>query len=444
METANGLVPIGSEDRDDQVLSDDEQALAILRDILLAPYRELVEQLEADLEKSKQTLKLLENQINDEQALIDTVTPIIADSIRATIADSQDEMANVFKPIIADTIRRNISESKDEMVAVLNPIIADTIQSSVSESQDEMVEALYPITLQLVRRSVSEAIQDLTRKIDQQMRNTFSLRTIRQRIQAKTKGVSDAEFILREALPFDIQEIFLIHQETGILLAHYEIGASSESEVDPDSEIIGGMLTAIQDFVQDAFGRDDDRRAEGDQLGEVRYGSQHIMIEPAQQVYIAIVTTGVKPRGFRERMREYVYAIEREHSDHLRDFEGDTSLFNSARTQLISLVEPYVESNQKSETSSELSPSNPPVKPAKKIAPRKKESNRQAKQPVTPKESKEDERRSTLLGRIYRDSVDPNLAFLAIFSRDCRDFGVIYSDFGYRKQPISYLKIAQI
>ncbi|MBV7328618.1 hypothetical protein KFU94_10225 [Chloroflexi bacterium TSY] len=40
--------------------------------------------------------------------------------------------------------------------------------------------------------------------------------------------------------------------------------------------------------------------------------------------------------------------------------------------------------------------------------------------------------------------VDPNLAFLAIFSRDCRDFGVIYSDFGYRKQPISYLKIAQI
>ncbi|MBV7331463.1 hypothetical protein KFU94_25150 [Chloroflexi bacterium TSY] len=57
------------------------------------------------------------------------------------------------------------------------------------------------------------------------------------------------------------------------------------------------------------------------------------------------------------------------------------------------------------------------------------------------------------LSRCYRgkrleattpDSVDPNLAFLAIFSRDCRDFGVIYSDFGYRKQAISYLKIAQI
>ncbi|MBV7332634.1 hypothetical protein KFU94_31280 [Chloroflexi bacterium TSY] len=44
------------------------------------------------------------------------------------------------------------------------------------------------------------------------------------------------------------------------------------------------------------------------------------------------------------------------------------------------------------------------------------------------------------LGRLSRS----NLAFLAIFSRDCRDFGVIYSDFGYRKQPISYLKIAQI
>ncbi|MBV7327101.1 ATP-binding cassette domain-containing protein [Chloroflexi bacterium TSY] len=51
---------------------------------------------------------------------------------------------------------------------------------------------------------------------------------------------------------------------------------------------------------------------------------------------------------------------------------------------------------------------------------------------------------SLLAGLDEPDSVDPNLAFLAIFSRDCRDFGVIYSDFGYRKQPISYLKIAQI
>ncbi|MBV7327751.1 hypothetical protein KFU94_05720 [Chloroflexi bacterium TSY] len=39
-------------------------------------------------------------------------------------------------------------------------------------------------------------------------------------------------------------------------------------------------------------------------------------------------------------------------------------------------------------------------------------------------------------------SVDPNLAFLTIFSRERRDFGAIFSDLSCQKQPISYLEIA--
>ncbi|MBV7329354.1 aminotransferase class I/II-fold pyridoxal phosphate-dependent enzyme [Chloroflexi bacterium TSY] len=40
------------------------------------------------------------------------------------------------------------------------------------------------------------------------------------------------------------------------------------------------------------------------------------------------------------------------------------------------------------------------------------------------------------------DPVDPNLAFLTIFSRERRDFGAIFSDLSCQKQPISYLEIA--
>jgi hypothetical protein len=192
-----------------------------------------------------------------------------------------------------------------------------------------MVEALYPIIGQIVVRAVGEAIRDLARGIDFQLRVAYSPRSIVRRIRARASGVSDAQMILRDALPFDVVEIFLIHRETGLLLQHI----SHYPDASPDSDLIGGMLTAIRDFAQDAFGR-----GEEGQLEEIQYGNRGILIEAAQHAYLAVVVRGLAPAGFRSQIRDRIIEIEHQHTPTLRSYTGDSTALAAVAEPLESLL----------------------------------------------------------------------------------------------------------
>ncbi len=51
----------------------------------------------------------------------------------------------------------------EALVATLNPVMADAISTSIRDSRDDMIEALYPITGRLVSKAVAEAMRDLVR-----------------------------------------------------------------------------------------------------------------------------------------------------------------------------------------------------------------------------------------------------------------------------------------
>jgi len=277
------VVSFGDEVADDVASGSDDADLDALQDLLVGPYRQQAHDLETKLSAMQAELAELERTINDKQALVDTMTPIVASSIR----------------------------------------------QSISESREEMIDALYPILGRLVTRAVSESMRELVHRIDAQMRNAFSMQTIARRMKARTMGVSEAELILREALPFKVHEVFLIHRETGILLRF----ASAEPAVSGDFDLISRMLTAIRDFAQDAFGR-----SEEGELDEIQYGETTILLEAAQRVYLAVVTEGVIPPGFRTGVRERLYQIEADMSITLRDFDGDVSVFEAVSPMLNQLL----------------------------------------------------------------------------------------------------------
>ena len=251
-----------------------EEDLEALQELLFGPYRQRTRDLEAEIEAMQAELVEIERTINDKQALIDTMTPIVASSIRQSIADSKEEM----------------------------------------------IEALYPIMGRLVTRAVGEAMRELVKRIDAQMRHAFSIETITRKVKAKTMGVSEAELALRDALPFAVDEVFLIHRETGIVLRH----ASATPAESRDPDLISGMLTAIRDFAQDAFGRGDEN-----ELDEIQYGGAAILIETAQYAYLAVATEGFSPQGFRAEIRDQLYQIEETMGSRLRDFDGDVTPFQA-------------------------------------------------------------------------------------------------------------------
>jgi len=253
-----------------------DPSLEVLRDILFSQYRQQIIELEAELAE-------LERRITDPDRLITIITPVLSDAIRRRIRDARDEM----------------------------------------------VDAFYPIIGQIVVRAVSEAIRDLARTIDAQMRTSFNLPALGQRWWAKLHGIPTAEMALRQSLPFQVAELFLIHRETGLLLWHI----SSDPTASLRSEIISGMLTAIGDFVKESFGH-----GEAGQLDEIQYGERRILLEAARYAYLAIVIDGIEPPGFRAEIRERIIAVDHTYAEILRNYDGDPTPLAPAKASLRSLI----------------------------------------------------------------------------------------------------------
>jgi hypothetical protein len=252
--------------------------LETLREILLARYTQRLAELEAELDD-------VERHISDEEALIATVAPVLGEAIRRRIRDAREEM----------------------------------------------IESLYPIIGQVVVRAVSEAIRDLARTVDAQVRGSFSPRLLWWRLRARIGGASSEAMSLRESLPFDVAEVFLIHRQTGLLLWH----VSRQPESSVDSDLVGSMLTAIRDFAQDAFGQGKEGH-----LDEIEYGDRRILTESAQHAYLAAVVDGIEPPGFRALMRERLLEVEHAHPEMLREYDGDPAPLSSVDGPLRTLLAP--------------------------------------------------------------------------------------------------------
>jgi len=271
------------------------------------------------------TTNAAEIKINDGD--LEMLQEILVGSYRRN-ADDLEQEVNILQAEIAE-LNRTIND-KQTLIDTLSPIVASSIHQSIIDSQEEMTEALYPIMGRLVTRAVSEAMRDLVHRIDTQMRRTFSFGSVARQIKARSQGVSEAELALREALPFQVCDLFLIHRESGILLQH--ISGAPENQT--DSDLISGMLTAIRDFVQDAFGQNNES-----DLDQIQYGETTILIETAQSVYLAAVITGFPPQNFRVDMRQLIYAIDLQFGPALHDFDGDASRFDETRLPLETLLQ---------------------------------------------------------------------------------------------------------
>jgi hypothetical protein len=252
---------------------------------------------------------------------LEALREILLGHYRRQIAELQAEL---------DDLERRIND-KDALIATIAPVMGDAIRRKIRDAREEMIEAFYPIIGQVVLRAVSEAIDDLRRMVDAQVRTSFNPQATWWRLRARIGGASDADIALRESLPFEVEEIFLVHRDTGLLLRHI----SRASDTSTDSELISGMLTAIRDFTHDTFGRG----REGE-LEEIEYGDQRILIEDAQHAYLAVVVDGIEPPGFWAEMRERIIEVEHTHQQALRHYDGDATPFASVEPALRSLMIP--------------------------------------------------------------------------------------------------------
>ena len=74
-------------------------------------------------------------------------------------------------------------------------------------------------------------MKKLVKTINEKVDRALSFQLFFSKIKSKITGVSEGELALKDALPFQMHEIFLIHKKTGILLSHVTQGGASTISV---------------------------------------------------------------------------------------------------------------------------------------------------------------------------------------------------------------------
>ncbi len=118
--------------------------------------------------------------------------------------------------------------------------------------------------------------------------------------RSRNNDVFDENVTMVESKPvakYKVEELYLIYKD-GRLVKNL-----SDVEVKTDSDIMSGMLTAINDFVQDSF------NTEGD-LGSIDYGNNKIILQRGQNSYLAAVVYGEVDKFFKGKMINAVRNIE--------------------------------------------------------------------------------------------------------------------------------------
>jgi len=112
---------------------------------------------------------------------------------------------------------------------------------------------------------------------------------------------------------YDIEDAFLIFKD-GRLVDHHTVRLRPEM----DRDILGGMLVAIQNFVEDSL-----MSSTAGSLNELRYGNTKIMIQRGAFMTLALVITGTESKDLWQRMQRLVLDIEAKYTKVLSRWDGD-------------------------------------------------------------------------------------------------------------------------
>lgn len=246
---------------------------------------------------------------------------------------NEEELISSLDPVIADLLERKINFSKDDMAEALSPIMSEAIKRQITETKEDVVDALYPVIGQTIRKSVSQAMKDMVYGVNSRIEKAIVRKLLPRKLRARLLGVPESELLVSESLPFDIEQIFLIHKETGILISHVT-AEGAESTV--DQELVSGMLTAIRDFVSEAFQQDQKQ-----DLSEIEYGDSKILLEIGRYSYIAMVVTGMEPAGFRKRLGNLDRRIHHIYYKELRQFDGDLTPLQEIDRELLRFIKQH-------------------------------------------------------------------------------------------------------
>jgi OOP family OmpA-OmpF porin len=243
--------------------------------------------------------------------------------------------------VLADRLPDAIAlrAGRDQRLArALAPTIDDALSESVRRNPRDIATAIFPVLGPAIRKALAEAMAGLVESINRAVEHAFSLRGMRWRLEAWRTGTPYAQVVIKHALVYRVEQVFLIHAETGLLLQH----VAADGQAVAHADLMSGMLTAIQDFVADSF-----RQQEEGRLRRFSVGELTVLVEPGPQAVLAAVVRGPPPETLQRRLQDALETIHFRLAAPFADFRGDAAPFVAARPVLEECLELELETDSR-------------------------------------------------------------------------------------------------
>lgn len=213
----------------------------------------------------------------------------------------------------------NLRTLQDESLSeVLSPTIENALSRSIENDPQRLANALYPVMGPAIRKSIHEVLAQTFETFNQLLEQSLSPRFLGWRFDAWRTGRSYSEVVLLNTLEYQVEQVFLIHKEAGLLLRHVE----APHAIIKDPDMVSGMLTAIQDFIADSFAVQD-----GGALNKLRLGELTVLIDQGPYAVLAAVVRGNPPADLDELLDETQEKIHQQMGNTLLNYKGDSEPF---------------------------------------------------------------------------------------------------------------------
>jgi OOP family OmpA-OmpF porin len=233
-----------------------------------------------------------------------------------------EDLSQIVAEAIALRARRDHSLQK-----TLNPVIEEAVRLSVKRDPSFLANALYPVIGEAVRKSVAQALRGLVDSINQTLERRLSFEALQWRFEGWRTRRPFAEIVLARSLGYRVEQVFLIHRETGLLLQH----VARADEV-LDSDMVAGMLSAIQDFMRDSF------KGKGGMKAVEMDDGLNLWAQHGPTTILAAVASGTPPPELHDLLQRTLERVEAECAPLLAPFQGDATAFATARPLLESCL----------------------------------------------------------------------------------------------------------
>lgn len=241
---------------------------------------------------------------------------LLLDPDRARIRDIERKLASPalhvedVARILPEAITRRAA-ADDRMGAALGSVVGEAIKASVRKDPQPLVDAIFPVMGPAIRRAISNALGELVQSLNTTLEHTVSLRGLAWRMEAMRTGKSFGEVVLSHSLVFRVEQLFVIHRDSGLLIEHRT--APGVQALAPD--LVASMMTALRDFARDSF-----KVSEHESLDSLALGDLTVWAESGPGAIVAAVIRGQPPLTLRETLQGAVEELHLAHAEEIERF----------------------------------------------------------------------------------------------------------------------------